>query len=137
MPVVVDVVPPEQFATWKQEQKSLVATAAANAGKTYEMAELKAIGEKIYTANCMACHQPNGMGIPGAFPALNGSKIVSGDKAGHIDMVLNGKPATAMAAFGKQLSDLELAAVITYERNHWNNKTGEVVQPTNIAARRR
>ncbi|WP_301103026.1 cytochrome c oxidase subunit II [Propionivibrio sp.] len=137
MPVVVDVVSPEQFATWKQEQKTLVAAAAANVGKTYEMAELKALGEKVYAANCVACHQPTGMGVPGAFPALNGSAIVSGEKAGHIDIVLNGKAATAMAAFGKQLSDLDLAAVITYERNSWNNTTGDLVQPADIAARRR
>jgi len=137
MPVVVEVVTPEQFAAWKQEQKALLAAAKANAGKTYALAELKAIGEKVYTTNCMACHQATGMGIPGAFPALNGSKMVTEDKSGHIDIVLNGKPSTAMAAYGKQLSDLDLAAVITYERNHWNNKTGEIVQPGDIAARRR
>ncbi|MEI7431303.1 MAG: cytochrome c oxidase subunit II [Betaproteobacteria bacterium] len=137
MPVVVEVVTPEAFATWKQDQKAQLAAAAANAGKTYALAELKAIGEKVYTTNCMACHQATGMGIPGAIPALNGSKLVTEDKSGHIDIVLNGKPTTAMAAFGKQLSDLELAAVITYERNNWNNKTGEIVQPGDIAARRR
>ncbi len=137
MPVVVEVVPPEQFAAWKQEQKTLVAAAAANTGKTYEMAELKALGEKAYAANCAACHQAGGEGVPGAFPALNGSKIVSGDKAGHIDIVLNGKAGTAMAAFGKQLSDIDLAAAITYERNSWNNKTGDVVQPADIAAARK
>ena len=137
MPVVVEVVTPEKFAAWKQEQKALLAATAASAGKTYTLSELKEIGEKAYTANCMACHQPTGMGIPGAFPALNGSKMVTEDKSGHIDMVLNGKPGTAMAAFGKQLSDLDLAAVITYERNHWNNKTGDLVQPADIAARRK
>ena len=137
MPVVVEVVPPEQYAAWKQEQKTLVAAAAASAGKTYEMAELKALGEKAYAANCAACHQAGGEGVPGAFPGLSGSKVVSGDKAGHIDFVLNGKAGTAMAAFGKQLSDLDLAAVITYERNSWNNKTGDVVQPADIAATRK
>lgn len=137
MPVVVEVVPPEQFASWKKEQIAMAATAAANANKTYGMAELKALGEKVYSANCAACHQPDGAGLPGAFPALNGSKIVSGDKSGHIDIVLNGKPATAMASFGKQLSDLDIAAVVTYERNSWNNKTGDVVQPADIAARRK
>jgi len=136
MPVVVDVVTPEKFAVWKQEQKALVAAATANAGKTYEMAELKTLGEKVYMANCAACHQPTGMGIPGAFPALNGSKIVGGDVKGHMDIVLNGKPSTAMAPFGKQLSDLDIAAVITFERNTWNNTMGDVVQPADIAARR-
>lgn len=137
MPVVVEVVAPEQFASWKQDQKTQVAAAAANAGKTYEMAELKEIGEKVYAANCLACHQATGAGIPGAFPSLVGSAIVTGDKSGHIDIVLNGKPATAMAAFGKQLSDLDLAAVITYERNNWSNQTGDVVQPADVAARRK
>ncbi len=137
MPVVVEVVPPEQFANWKKEQIAMSATAAANANKTYAMTELKALGEKVYSANCAACHQPDGAGLPGAFPGLNGSKIVSGDKSGHIDIVVNGKPATAMASFGKQLSDLDIAAVVTYERNSWNNKTGDVVQPADIAARRK
>lgn len=136
MPVVVDVVSAEQFAAWKQEQKTRAAAATADAGKTYTMAELKALGEKVYAANCAACHQPTGMGIQGAFPALNGSAMVTSDKAGHIDRVLNGKANTAMAAFGKQLSDLDLAAVITYERNSWDNATGELVQPADIVAQR-
>ena len=136
MPVVVEVVGAEQFAAWKDQQKALVATAAASAGKTYAMAELKALGEKVYAANCAACHQPNGMGIPGAFPGLDRSPIATGESAAHIDLVLNGKPNTAMAAFGKQLSDLDLAAVVTYERNSWNNATGDLVQPADIAARR-
>ena len=102
--------------------------------QVYELAELKDIGEKVYAANCAACHQPNGEGLPGAFPGLSGSKMVNEDKAGHIDIVINGKPATAMAAFGKQLSDLDIAAVVTYERNSWGNKTGDVVQPADIAA---
>jgi len=137
MPVVVEVLASEEYAHWKDGQKAQLAAASANAGKTYDMDEMKSMGEKVFTANCMACHQATGMGIPGAFPALVGSKIVNGDKSGHIDMVLNGKPGTAMAAFGKQLSDVDLAAVITYERNSWTNATGEVVQPTDIAARRK
>lgn len=137
MPVVVEVVSPDDFAAWRQEQKSLLAKASAGAGKTYEMAELKALGEKVYAANCMVCHQPTGMGIPGAFPALNGSKMVNSDLAGHINLVLNGKDKTAMAAFASQLSDVDIAAVITYERNHWDNKTGEVIQPVDIAAQRK
>ena len=137
MPVVVNVVTPEEFAAWRQDQKDQLAAIAASAGKTYDMAQLKAIGEKVYATNCMACHQATGAGIPGAFPSLLGSKIVTGEKAGHIDIVLNGKPNTAMAAFGKQLSDLDLAAVITYERNSWSNKTGDMVQPADVAARRK
>lgn len=137
MPVVVEVLAPEKYAAWKQQQKDLLTAASANAGKTYTMTELKTLGEKVYMANCAACHQPTGMGIPGAFPALNKSPMVSGDRTGHIDIVLNGKPPTAMAAFGKQLSDLDLAAVITYERNTWDNAMGDLVQPADIAARRK
>ena len=137
MPVVVNVVTPEAFATWRQEQKDRLAAIAASAGKTYDMAQLKTIGEKVYAANCMACHQATGAGIPSVFPALAGSKIATGDKSGHIDIVLNGKPNTSMAAFGKQLSDLDLAAVITYERNTWSNRTGDLVQPADVAARRK
>ena len=137
MPVVVEAVTPENFAAWKEAQKAQLAAVAASAGKTYDMAELKAIGEKVYAANCMVCHQANGVGIPNVFPGLVGSKIVNGDKSGHIDIVLAGKPGTTMAAFGKQLSDLDLAAVITYERNSWDNKVGDVVQPSAIAARRK
>ena len=136
MPIVVEVVTPEKFAAWKQEQKTQIAAAATNASKKYEMAELKDMGEKVYAANCAACHQPTGMGIPGAFPALSGSKVVNGEVSTHVDTVLNGKPGTAMAAFGKQLSEMDIAAVITYERNNWTNKTGDVVQPADIVARR-
>lgn len=137
MPIVVEVVPPEQFAAWKQEQKAQAASTAAIAGKTLSLAELKTMGEKVYTDTCAVCHQPTGAGLPGVFPALDGSKIVREDMPGHIDRVLNGKPNTAMAAFGKQLSDLDIAAVITYERNAWSNKTGDVVQAADIAAKRR
>ncbi len=137
MPVVVNVLAPEDFTAWMDERKAELAAMAARAGTTYEMAELKAIGEKVYATHCLVCHQANGAGIPNVFPGLAGSKIATGDKAGHIDIVLNGKPNTAMAAFGKQLSDLDLAAVITYERNSWSNKTGDSVQPADVAARRK
>lgn len=137
MPVVLEAVPPQQFASWMQDQKTQLAAAEEASGKTYSLDELKARGEKVYAANCAACHQPTGMGIPGAFPALSGSKIATGDKAGHMDIVLHGKPGTAMAAFGPQLSNLDLAAVITYERNSWNNKVGDAVQPSEIAARKK
>ena len=137
MPVVVNAVAPKEFAAWKDEQKTRMASAAAAAQKTYDLAELKTMGEKVYSTYCVACHQESGMGIPGAFPALNGSPIAIGDKAAHIDRVLYGKEKTAMAAFGPMLSDLDIAAVITFERNHWDNKTGDAVQPADIAARRK
>jgi cytochrome c oxidase subunit 2 len=137
MPAVVSVVTPEEFEAWKQEQKQLLAAAAANAAKTFAPEELKAMGEKVYASTCQVCHQANGMGIPNVFPALAGSPIATGDRNAHIDIVLNGKPNTAMAAFGKQLSDVDLAAVITYERNSWGNRTGDAIQPADVAARRK
>src|SRR5438552_1438836 len=104
--------------------------------KKWSLEELKARGEKVYAATCVACHQASGKGLPPAFPPLDGSRIATGSKPGHIDIVLNGKPNTAMAAFGKQLSDTEIAAVIAYERNSWGNKAGEV-QPAEVKARRK
>jgi cytochrome c oxidase subunit 2 len=92
-------------------------------------------GEKVFAANCAACHQANGQGLPPAFPPLDGSKVVLGPQDGQINILLNGKSGTAMAAF-KHLSDTELAAVITYTRNSWSNATGEVVQPSDIKVAR-
>ena len=83
------------------------------------MAELMERGEKAYQTACAACHQADGSGAPPAFPALKGSPIATHDMAAHIDIVVNGKSGTAMQAFGNQLSEVDLAAVITYERNAW------------------
>ena len=137
MPIVVEAVPPERFEAWKAEQKTLLAAAAAASGKEYTLAELVAHGEKVYLANCAACHQANGAGIPGAFPALDGSPLVQGPAAAHLAMVFKGKPGSAMAAFGQQLSDFDLAAVVSYERNAWRNRSGEPVQPAQVAALRK
>jgi cytochrome c oxidase subunit 2 len=136
MPIVVKVVTEPQYAAWVAEQQKGTPAAADEASKTWTLEELKARGAKVYAANCVACHQVNGKGLPPTFPALDGSKIVNGPKAAHIERVLNGKPGTAMAAFGKQLSDVEIAAVITYERNSWGNKTGEAIQPAEVKAAR-
>ena len=93
-------------------------------------------GEQVYAANCVACHQATGKGMPPAFPALAGSKIATGAKAGHINIVLHGKPGTAMAPFAR-LTDSELAAVVTYTRNSFGNKTGEAIQPAEIRSARK
>jgi cytochrome c oxidase subunit II len=132
MPIVVDVVSQERYSAWVNDQKKQLASAAEDPAKKWTLADLRARGEKVYAANCVACHQANGKGVPNAFPPLDGSKVVNGPKAAHIDTVVNGRPKTAMAAFGKQLSDTDIAAVITYERNAWSNKTGDVVQPSEI-----
>ncbi|MGP1676396.1 MAG: cytochrome c oxidase subunit II [Burkholderiales bacterium] len=137
MPIVVEVVSAEKYTQWVADQKKKTVAAAEDPNKQWSADELKARGEKVYAANCVACHQASGKGLPPAFPALDGSKIANGDKNAHIDIVLNGKAGTAMAAFGKQLSDTDIAAVITYERNAWGNKTGDAAQPAEIKAARR
>lgn len=137
MPIVVEAVSAEKYAKWVEEQKVQMAAAADDPGKTWTLEELKARGEKVYAANCVACHQASGKGVPGTFPALDGSKVVAGPKDVQIGVVLNGRPGTAMAAFDKQLSDVEIAAVITYTRNAWGNKAADMAQPGEIKAARR
>jgi cytochrome c oxidase subunit II len=137
MPIVVEVVSAEKYSKWVGAQKQQMAAAADEGAKTYSLAELMSRGEKVYAANCVACHQANGKGLPPAFPALEGSKIAKGAKAAHIAIVLHGKPNTAMAAYGGQLGDGDIAAVVTYERNAWGNNTGDVVQPAEIRAARK
>ena len=131
MPIVVEAVEPAKYAEWVGEQKTKLAAATVDVNKEFTMDELKAEGEKVYAANCVACHQANGKGIPGTFAALDGSKIATGPKAEHINIVMNGKAGTAMAAF-KHLSDVQIAAVVTYERNAWGNTAGDLVQPSEI-----
>jgi cytochrome c oxidase subunit 2 len=137
MPIVVRVVSQPEYAKWVGEQKKVMAAAADDPGKTWDAKELVARGERVYAANCVACHQASGQGSPAMkAPALAGGKFVTGNKEGPIDTVLNGRPNTAMQAFGKQLSDTEIAAVITYARNSWGNKAAEV-QPAEVKARRK
>lgn len=132
MPIVVEVVSDAKYASWVAEQKGAAAAAAASADKTFTMDELMKRGEEVYNASCAACHGATGAGIPGVFPAITGSKIATGDKAAHIDIVVNGKPGTAMQAFGAQLSKADIAAVVTYERNAFGNATGDMIQPSDI-----
>lgn len=135
MPIVVRVVSEEDYTKWAGAQKAKLAKAAGDDTKPLPLAQLMQRGEKVYAANCAACHQANGRGAPPAFPPLAGSKLATGPKEAHIDIVLNGKPNTAMQAF-KQLSNADLAAVITFERNSWGNQAGEV-QPAEVQTRRR
>jgi cytochrome c oxidase subunit 2 len=137
MPIVVRVVTPEEYTQWVGERKKAIAAAADDPNKVWSLDELKARGEKVYAANCVACHQATGKGTPPAFPPLDGSKVVTGPKEAQMDVVMNGRQNTPMAAFGKQLSDVELAAVITFTRNNWGNKTGDLVQPAEVKAARK
>ncbi|NDP47474.1 MAG: cytochrome c oxidase subunit II [Sulfuriferula multivorans] len=136
MPIVVEVVSEEDYKAWVAKKKGGAQVAAADNTKTFDTAELISRGEKVYQANCAACHQANGMGLPGAFPAISGSAIATGPIDAHINIILNGKPGTAMAAFASQLSDADIAAVVTYQRNAWDNKMGDAAQPAAIASAR-
>ena len=136
MPIVVEAVPEDEFDQWLVAQQQLAALEAESSDREWSAAELMERGEKAYQSNCVACHQSNGQGIPGAFPALAGNQAMLDDLAGHIDSVLNGVPGSAMQAFSAQLSDVDLAAIITYERNAWGNDSGDVVQPATIKAAR-
>jgi cytochrome c oxidase subunit 2 len=136
MPIVVEVVSEADYKAWVAKKQGAAQAAAADNAKSFAVAELVTRGEQVYQANCAACHQANGMGLPGAFPAINGSKVATGPIADHIQVVLHGRPGTAMAAFGGQLSDADIAAVVTYQRNAWDNKMGDLAQPAEIAAAR-
>ena len=137
MPIVVRVVSQDDYTKWVGEHKKAMAAAADDPNKQWSADELKARGEKVYAANCVACHQASGKGNPPVFPALDGSKVVNGPKEGQMDVVMNGRPGTAMAPFAKQLNDTEIAAVITFTRNNWGNKTGDQVQPAEVKAARK
>jgi len=136
MPIVVEAKSDADYATWVASQKAVAAQAAAGANKTWTKDELYAHGEKVFETTCAACHQANGEGIPNVFPALKGSAIATGPVDKHIDIVMHGKPGTAMQAFASQMDDADLASVITYERNAWGNNKGDMVQPSDIKAAR-
>jgi cytochrome c oxidase subunit 2 len=137
MPIVVKVVAQDEYSKWVGDRMKLIAAAADDPNKQYAMDELKKRGEQIYAKNCVVCHQATGKGTPPAFPPLDGAKIVLGPKDEQIKTILNGRPKTAMAAFGGQLNDVELAALITFTRNNWSNKTGEAIQPAEVKALRK
>jgi len=136
MPIVVDVVSADDYTAWVAGKQQLAAAAEASSSKTWTKAELMEHGKTVYATSCLACHQGGGEGLPPMFPALKGSAIATGDVSKHIDIIVNGKPGTAMQAFGPQLNDADIAALVTYERNAWGNDTGDVVQPADIKAAR-
>lgn len=132
--VPADAAPPAPAATPAVQE---VAAAAAPAAVTPSKDELMKQGEKVYTANCMACHQANGAGLPPSFPPLAGSKVANGPAKDHVSQVIKGKPGGGgvMPPFA-QLSDADVAAVVTYERASWGN-SGSVVLPADVAAARK
>jgi cytochrome c oxidase subunit 2 len=141
MPIVVKVVTADEYTAWVNAKKAEMAALADDPNKTWTIDELTTKGEKVYAANCAVCHQANGKGVPNAFAPLDGSAIVNGAKGDQIHVLLNGqktgKYPAEMPAW-KQLSDTDIAAVITYTRNNWSNKPAEnIVQPAEIVAARK
>ena len=135
MPIVVEAVPEDKFDAWIKQQQAQIKLAAADTKKAWTKAELMARGEKVYTA-CAACHGPTGKGVPGLAPTMTGSVVATGPVNGHLNIVLKGKPGTLMQAFGLQFNDLDIAAVVTFERNSLGNNTGDVIQPSQVKALR-
>ncbi|MDA0977171.1 MAG: cytochrome c oxidase subunit II [Proteobacteria bacterium] len=132
MPIVVQAVEQDEYDMWVAEKQQEAREIFQTVGKEWSMDELMEKGEQVYLQNCASCHQPNGQGIPPAFPSLVGQGLAVGPIQDHIDIILYGKPGTAMQAFGAQLNPVDLAAVVTYERNAWGNNVGDMVQPSEI-----
>jgi cytochrome c oxidase subunit II len=136
MPIHVKVVSQGDYAKWVEGKQKEMAAAADNPSKVWELPDLIARGEKVYAANCVACHKADGKG-GGAIKAVDGAAVVlDADKNKQIMVLLNGQNNGAMPAW-KALSDTELAAVITYTKNSWSNKTGQAVQPAEVVAARK
>lgn len=134
MPIVVNAVEPAEFEVWYGEQVELAEARKAALSKTFSEEELMAEGERVYNAFCVACHLPNGAGIPPIYPSLIDSPFVTGARDEHLRLVIDGVAGTSMQAFGKQLDAAQLAAVVHYERHSWGNNAGDVTQPADVIA---
>ncbi|MDP3522602.1 MAG: cytochrome c oxidase subunit II [Hydrogenophaga sp.] len=132
MPIVVHAVEQEEYDAWYAEQQETARVTREMANNVVTMEESMTSGGDVYARNCVACHQAAGTGLPPAFPALAGSDVVTGDLRANIDLLIQGVPGTAMAAYGNQLNPIELAAVTTYIRNSFGNATGDLVQPSDV-----
>ena len=136
MPIVLIAKEQAEYDAWVVEQLAMAKDEAAASEKTWDMAALMEQGEKVYTGSCVACHQAGGQGIPGVFPAITDSPIALGDMAEHLNTIMNGRPGTAMQAFAGQLSDADIAAVTTFQRNGLGNSVGDMLQPSDVKAAR-
>jgi cytochrome c oxidase subunit 2 len=137
MPIVVEDKTEADYQSWLASQKSesqeKVQAARSDAAKEFTLSELMAKGEAVYNANCAACHQANGEGIPGNFPAIKGSPVALGPIAEHLKIVAKGKGAM-MPGFSSSLSKVEIAAVVTYQRNGFGNDKGDLLQPSQVSS---
>jgi cytochrome c oxidase subunit 2 len=132
MPIVFNVVEKDEYEFWLAEKKQQAEELAALTETTFTMEELMVRGEEAYLQSCSLCHQPNGQGIPPAFPTLVGSVKVTGSVEDHLEVGVNGVPGTVMQAFGGLLSEVDLAAILTYQRNAWGNDVGDMIQPIDV-----
>lgn len=133
MPIVVKAVEQAEFDTWMAEKQAQAVKQRELANQTFEFADLYSQGEQVYTTYCAVCHAPDGSGNPALkAPALRGSAIAQGAIQRHIEVVLKGVPDTGMTAFGGVLSEVDIAAVVTYERNAWGNDMGDTAQPIDV-----
>lgn len=136
MPIVVRAVPQEEFDAWVAEKQQTLAQVDTDSHRQWSKQELVASGKEVYQANCMSCHQAEGQGIPGMFPAITGSDVATGSIDQHINTIMHGVEGTMMTQFSTVLSDADIAAVITYQRNALGNATGETLQPAHIRSLR-
>ena len=134
MPIHVKVLSSQDYSAWVEAEQKKVAAKADDPNKVWVLTDLVARGEKVYAANCAACHQANGKGA-GPIKPLDGSAVVLGPTADMMHAVLEGRANGAMPSW-KQLSDTDLAAVVTFAKNHWSNQTGQLVQPAQFVAAR-
>lgn len=130
MPVVVHAVEQAEFDEWIGKKRAAAQAVAEAAKQTLSFDELMEKGQAVYDKNCAACHQADGQGIPGSFPAIAGSAIATGDVALHLDRVING--GVGMPPFGEQLTPVDIAAVVTFQRNSFGNNMGDIVQPIDV-----
>jgi len=135
MPIVLRAVPPEEYEAWLDEKRSEQAAVAAADARTWSEEELVAHGEQVYTDNCVACHRETGQGVPGVFPSLADSAVVTGPVQDHAEVLLNGRPGTVMRSFADDLSSADIAAVVAYKRATWGNGDG-LLQPAEVEALR-
>ena len=136
MPIHVKVVSAEDYSQWVAGEKKKLAAKADDPTKVWTAEDITKRGEKVYAANCAACHQANGKGAGPIKPLDASAVVLDADKGKQIAVLLNGRVELGMPAW-KQLSDTDIAAVVTYTKNNWSNKTGQLVQPADITAARK
>lgn len=132
MPIVVEVMEEQAFDNWYAEQLVLEGKRQEAIKQTLTEDQLMAEGEQVYSQFCASCHQPNGQGVPPAFPSLVGTPVVTGPRDDHISLIINGVSGSAMQAFGNQLDARQIAAVVHYERHAWGNNAGDITQPVDV-----